>query len=163
MTRGWSWSGSYVLSEVTERIGDVDVPRARDQRHAVAFDGAWAPNDRWRLSAAWQFHTGWPTTEVDLQVERLANGKPYVHWLYEPYNSSRLPAYHRLDTRITHVIPTRRGGVSIFLDLFNAYDRENPRAVVVYASVDSSGNVRKRQYIERLLPRLPSLGVVWEF
>jgi hypothetical protein len=161
--RGLSASASYVLSRVTERIDGREVPRARDQRHALGVDVAWAPDDRWRVSAAWQYRSGWPRTSHEYEIERLRDGRPYIHWSYGPYNDDRLPSYHRLDTRLTRHIDAGSGRVSIYLDVFNVYDRMNPRSIILYASVNSRGQVVRRERTERLLPRLPSLGVVWEF
>lgn len=160
----WTWSASYALSKVTETVDGRVVPRARDQRHALAVDVAWSPAADWRLSSAWQVHTGWPRTRatVTLDDDAWAAGEYLLRTTFGPYNAARLPPYHRLDVRVTRQFRTARGRVSMFLDLFNAYGRENPRALIPSIAI-RDGQVVPIEDVETFLPRLPSLGVIWTF
>ena len=78
-----------------------------------------------------------------------------------PINSLRLPAYHRMDLRVTRTFQVGRGTLSAFLDIFNFYNRENLRS---YAYGIDLASGRPIQFAgETLLPILPSFGLTWEF
>jgi TonB dependent receptor-like, beta-barrel/CarboxypepD_reg-like domain/TonB-dependent Receptor Plug Domain len=161
--RGFDWSASYALADTKERIDGEYVARTRDQRHSFAFDVSWTPNGRWRLSTAWQYHTGWPWTPTTVRLDS-AGGSYYVFREYGAYNADRLPAYHRLDIRASREVLTTRGRLLFFIDVYNVYARENARTLVPYANgIDRNGNLIVRRGVDSLLPRLPSFGIQWQF
>jgi hypothetical protein len=80
----------------------------------------------------------------------------------EPY-AARLPAYHRLDLRVTRTFDLRRGRLAIFFDVFNLYDRENPQSYNYDLRYSRQNGLAVRRHLEPLLPRLPTLGASWEF
>ncbi|MEY2881292.1 MAG: hypothetical protein RLZZ15_3672, partial [Verrucomicrobiota bacterium] len=117
-----TWNASYALSPAEELLGATWSPRARDQRHAFSADATYAPGPRWQFSAAWQWHSGWPTTDVLYALAPLTNGRRLlVSTNGAPY-ALRLPDYHRLDFRATRRVTTARGDLRLFLDVANAYD-----------------------------------------
>ena len=157
-----TWNASYARAEARERIGGQWVRRAREQRHTVQLDATYAPDRKWQFSAAWQYHTGWPTTELAYTLATLANGRRVLTTDYGPVYGSSLPDYHRLDLRATRRIALRRGELRVFVDVFNAYDRTNyvgflHRATVTGTTVATTKRPREQ------LPVLPSAGVAWEF
>lgn len=156
------WHLSYVVSRAEERVGGRWVPRARDQRHAVYGDATYNLNPRWQFSAAWQFHTGWPTTDVVYSLATLTTGRRVVVEANGPLYGLRMPAYHRLDLRATRRITLRRGELRVFLDVFNAYDRVNLIGYDHRVSV-SGTEVTDTKKPREQLPLLPSIGVSWEF
>lgn len=160
--RGLDWSITYALSESRQTIDDVEVPGVRDQRHALALDGSWGSGNGWRFAAAWQFHSGWPRTPATMVVDTIDN-EIYASRVWGDYNTERLPAYHRLDVRISREIVTRRGRLLLLFDVYNLYGRENARGVVPYVSDIRNGRPVIRESINGLLPRLPSFGVQWTF
>jgi hypothetical protein len=159
------WSASYALAEARDHLNGVWVPRLIDQRHTVYLDLAYRPNRKWRLSGAWQYHTGWPYTPFTFELDTLRDGRVAVTRVFGPLNSERLADYHRLDFRVTRHFTTRHGRLSVFLDIFNAYDRTNSRALDFFIfTADAEGRqVSVGTQQDELLPRLPSFGVVWEF
>lgn len=157
-----AWNVSYALAEAEERLAGRWVPRARDQRHTWRGDVTYAPNPRWEFSAAAQFHTGWPTTDVVYSLATLANGRRVTVAANGPIYGERLPDYHRLDLRATRRFQLKSSELRVFIDVFNAYDRVN---VIGYDHrVTIEGNtvnvVRKPR---DQLPLLPSIGVEWGF
>jgi hypothetical protein len=156
------WHVSYALSRAEERIAGRWVPRARDQQHAFYADATYALNPRWQFSAAWHFHSGWPTTDVVYSLAPLNNNRRLLVSSNGPTYGLRLPDYHRLDLRATRRFKVKRGEVRVFVDIFNAYDRLN---LLGYDhSVSISGTVvTDRKKPREQLPFLPSLGVSWEF
>lgn len=157
----FDWTMSYALSRATERIGTFDYPSLRDQRHAFYTDITFTPNNRWRFSAAWQYHTGWPITDVNYTLVTLNNGSRATVRSFGQTLGSRLPAYHRLDLRASRTIQTRRGVVKVFIDVFNAYDQGNLIAYDFSTSV-SGGVLTVRKEPREMLPILPTAGISWE-
>lgn len=156
----WSGSASYGLAWAEETAGGRTLPRARDQRHTVFLNLTYTPRPEWSLSASWQFHSGWPVTDVGYVLLPLNNGRRFVQRVVGPPYGGRLPAYHRLDLRATRRFVLRRGEVRAFLDLFNAYDRTN---LVGYdtSAVVQGNQVTARREGRDLLPILPSIGLEW--
>lgn len=160
--RGWGWSASYALAKAEESIGSRTLPRARDQRHTVFTDLTYVPDDRWSFSASWQYHTGWPTTSVGYTLIPLNNGRRFVQRVVGPAYAERLPAYHRLDLRATRRWALKRGELRAFVDVFNAYDRQNLVGYTTSAVVQGN-QVTAQTKPKDMLPLLPSLGLEYEF
>ena len=156
------WHVSYGLSRAEEQIAGRWVPRARDQEHAFYADATYALNPRWQFSAAWHFHTGWPTTDIIYSLAPLNNGRRLLVAANGPTYGLRLPDYHRLDLRATRRFKVKGGEVRAFLDIFNVYDRVNLLGYDHQVSV-SGTQVTTRQKPREQLPFLPSVGVSWEF
>jgi hypothetical protein len=154
----WGWSAGYAWARAVERVGNREVPRARDQRHTLQIELSYAPNPRWNWSAAWRYHTGWPTTDVSYVLVPLANGRRAVQRVLGAPYAARLPAYHRLDLRVTRRWAPRWGEVRAFLDVFNAYDRVNLLGYNTSPVVRGT-QVEARREAKDLLPFLPSAGI----
>jgi hypothetical protein len=159
-----SWSASYSLAKITDRVGSVDVPRLSDNRHTVLADWAVHPvSNTWRFSAAALWHSGGPATARSFRVDSTGTGASkrfFVTPEFGGMNAERLPAYQRVDVRFTRYFDTRRGRVSLYADVFNLLGTENPRAYDY--SIFVNPFFVRRGY-DTYLPRLPSLGVSWEF
>ena len=160
----WAWSASYVLAVAEDEIDNEWVPRAMDQRHTFGLNVAYRPNNKWRLSAAWYYHTGWPTTDTHFRVDSLSDGSLFLARDFGPLNAIRVPAYHRLDLRATRNISVGRGVLQIYLDVFNAYNRTNISSYDHWAFVSDLGNlVVGRDNGQEMMQILPSLGLRYEF
>jgi hypothetical protein len=169
--RAWSvvdWSGSYTWAKSDLELNGRWVPRTLDQRHTVNLFGALNVSDRWQISASWQLHTGWPFThqQLDATVIPNSNGGParlQVTRRFGPINAERLPTYHRLDLRATRTFSIGDGGLEVYLDVFNAYDRMNLRGYEY--GLRRNGNVftTSRSAGEGQFPLLPTLGARWTF
>jgi hypothetical protein len=166
----WDWSASYALSSTEALIDNVWVPQFWDQTHALGLSLGWRPTPNWTITGAWQIHSGWPFTPQIIEFDTLTvfQGEGLdsaLRWREEfgALNNDRLPAYHRLDLRVTRSFPLRRGTLDVYVDLFNAYDQQNLRSYEY--SVRFIGNELKwvRSPDEELLPLLPSIGLRWEF
>ena len=162
VARHLTWSASYVFALSDEVIDGRRVPRALDQRHTVALDVGWSPSPGWRLNAAWLHHSGWPTTSFDFAVDTLAGGEIFVGRVYGARNTDRLTPYHRLDLRATRTVVLGATRLSLFVDLFNVYNRRNARAYDALVTNDR-GRLTFGKRVDALLPRLPSFGASWEF
>jgi len=157
----FDWTVSYALSQATEMAGAAKLPGLRDQRHAFYADLSYSPSPVWRFSAAWQYHTGWPVTDLNFERVTLSNGSRVTVRSFGPTLGSRLPAYHRLDLRASRTIPTRHGVLKVFVDVFNAYDHRNLIAYDYSTSV-TGGVLTVRKEPRDMLPILPTAGLSWE-
>ena len=92
----------------------------------------------------------------------LANGRIAITDTFGPTYGDRLPAYHRLDARVTRSWATAHGQVSAFLDAYNLYDRSNPYGYEYSLSLRSTTLNVERTGVS-MLPFLPSIGVSWAF
>ena len=128
----------------------------------MAADLSYVPDARWSFSAAWQYHTGWPTTDVGYVLVPLNNGRRFVQRVVGPAYAERLPAYHRLDLRATRRWTLKRGELRAYVDVFNAYDHANLVGYTYSANVQGN-QVTAQPKPKDLLPLLPSLGVEYEF
>jgi outer membrane receptor protein involved in Fe transport len=158
----FAWNASYALARAEELQANDWVPRARDQRHTWRGDLTYSPSPRWQFSAAWQYHTGWPTTDVVYSLASLTNGRRVAVAANGPVYGLRLPVYHRLDLRATRRIQFARSQLRIFLDVFNAYDRVNVIGFDHRVTISGTEVISTRKPRDQL-PVLPSIGVDWEF
>ncbi len=176
--RRWAWSASYVLSiaedEVPELFGadcaagsgcanTLWVPRRYDQRHAVGLNASYTPDPRWNISVAWRYHSGWPATAWSYQVEQLPDGRIFWTRTFGPIRELRLPAYHRMDLRVTRDFTVRRNTLRAYLDFFNLYDRTNLGSYEFGGTYSNGTMIMERRNGQTLLPLLPTIGFRYEF
>jgi hypothetical protein len=162
-----SWSAMYVLSRSEDELEGVWVPRTLDQPHTLSLRTAFPRGRTWQVSAAWQYHTGWPATDQIVQVvipeDPQGEAAQIAQRGFGPLNRERLPAYHRLDMRITKSFGVGNGQLELFLDVFNVYDRVNLRGFAYNLVPSGRSWISRRVPGEELLPRLPTLGFRWVF
>ncbi len=157
------WSASYALAFNDDVLAGRRMPSAFEQRHTLNLNVDWQPSESWRVSAAWQLHSGWPVTPIEFEVDSLHDGTHHVRAHYGEMNSGRLAPYHRLDLRVSNERELWKGRLSVYVDLFNVYDRANPRGLG-YTVADwnaARADVRRRPMSQ--LPLLPTLGARWVF
>jgi len=163
-----AWSVSYALSRAEDRVDGRWAPRTLDQTHALNVHFAVPLGADWQISGSWQYHTGWPFTEqqLDLAVVDSEDGSQEVQVLrrgFGPINAERLPDYHRLDLRTTRAFRFERSTLEVYLDVFNVYDRVNLRGYEWFLQERAGAFRAARDAGEEQLPRLPTLGVRWVF
>ena len=166
------WKVGYTLSYVEEKLveytldgNDIPVnetlPGEFDQRHALFIDLSYRPSADWKFSLAWEYHSGWPYTEMvndDYHQLFLINHK------FEEVYAERMPTYHRMDIRINRTFNTSHGRVYIFLDIINLYDHDNIFTYDYEEAYNYNGYYYEKDPLY-YLHFIPSLGVswVWEF
>jgi hypothetical protein len=150
------WSGwiSATLADVHDEIEGVAVPRSWDQREALTF----SVNHRrtlWNVNVAGTYHSGWPTTPVSA---RLVEGR--IVSAPGPRGAVRLPAYHRVDVRVSR----SSGPLSLFLEVLNVLDHTNVTRIDGFDfTIAPDGTVTPLARQESILGILPSFGVTWRF
>ena len=133
----------------TSAAFDYDVPVVAN----VVVNYRW--NRLWDAGLRWTFHSGMPYTAIVGNQENPDFADYYLP-IYGELNGSRASPYHRLDLRVERqFIGTRLRG-SVYLDIINAYARENGGAVE-YKPIPNSSSYQLEE--EETLPLLPSIGV----
>jgi hypothetical protein len=163
-----SWSGSYVLAEAEQEVEEAWSPRTLDQRHTLNFRAAYRLGRKWQISGAYQYHTGWPVTEQYAEAEVVGEENPSTPFLvrryFGPLNGIRLPAYKRLDLRVTRDVQLQDSRIELFLDIFNVLNESNLRSYQYDPDFRYVfGGHTLRTPGDELLPILPTLGFRWVF
>jgi outer membrane receptor protein involved in Fe transport len=161
--RRFGWAASYAYAVSEEEVGGRWIPRGWDQRHTFYADVTYVPARNWQLSCSWQFHTGWPFTDINYSLVTLNDGSLIYTWAYGPVRGMRAPAYHRLDLRATRRFQLKHGTLRAFVDIFNAYDRQNEVGYDSHYAWIEQGQLHVVKTPGTMLPLLPSAGLVWEF
>jgi len=126
-------------------------------------DASASPRPGWRVSAAWEFHSGWPATPITFGLDTLVDGTHHVRAEYGIFNSTRIGPYHRLDLRVSNDRRLGPGKLTVYLDVFNVYGRNNPRGLGYTVADWNAAEVVVSQRSKLQLPRIPTLGVQWTF
>jgi hypothetical protein len=176
--RRWDWWASYALAVAEDEYPDLEggsctetdpcadgpwVPRQYDQRHTVGLQVTYRPAPAWDVSWAWAYHSGWPVTLSSYELATLADGNRFWVRSFEALRGSRLPAYHRLDVRVTRDMTVRGGTLRAYLDLFNVYDRTNVASYRYDFRMENGTPVSVRRNGLTLMPLLPTIGFRYEF
>ncbi len=152
---GWL---AYTHSRVLDRVDGEWLHRTWDQRNYAGGGFTWR-NGLWETSLAATWHTGWPTTEVELLTL-----EPFPLATAEKRNASNLSDYARLDLRISRRFELASAGeLTAFLEISNLTQRNND-CCVEYQLEDTETQETFLDVEPRgSLPLVPSLGVLWKF
>ncbi len=161
------WWGSYVYARAEDRVDGIMIPKVFDQRHTLNFNLNYMHNERWRWNFAWIYHTGWPTTDFNLDITTgtLGGDLAYGYQLRpQQYNAARIDPYHRLDIRVTRTFNTKDNGrVGVFLEVINLYNRNNIRNLeytVFQQEVYDYPVIVETGY--KWIGLMPSVGITWD-
>lgn len=152
----WTWWLGYTWSQARDRIDGREIPRSWDQRHAITAGLHWA-NERWDVTLADTYHTGWPTTPV-----RVEGVGPTATVSIGERNSARFDDFNSTDFRINRRVLLAHGELDLFLEVANLFNERNPCCQSISASRTPSGIVLDRE-IEHWLGIVPSVGVLWRY
>lgn len=105
------------------------------------------------LGFKWRYQSGQLITPLDGVIQDSTDPALY-NPVYGDVNSSRLPAYHRLDVRLDREVPTRGNwDLTFYVELLNLYNRAN---VVGYEY--KGADYSKREDVTDL-PFVPNFGL----
>ncbi len=173
---GWV---SYALAYAYRERDGLRIPFNFDQRHTVNVVANIRLNDWLDLGIRWRYGSGFPITPAVRVAPRIAPNKDGVPEIVtdargrvifnldyggeENLNAARLPAYHRLDVRLTAKTQFWGGRWEFYLDVINAYNRTN---VIGYRyDVEDRRDVPNgrlpvltREQTD-MLPLIPTLGI----
>jgi hypothetical protein len=130
--RNTIWA-SVTVSEVLNTFPGLEAdsfPASTDQRGEFKIADAVEVMSRWSVSAAWVVGSGRPYTAAS-KVESVwfPDGTAASQVIFGSKNSSRLPAYHRLDLATQRDFVFGRSTVSVGGAVFNVYDHRNLFAI----------------------------------
>lgn len=129
---GWL---AYTLSWAENKIGGINdgdwYTASNDRRHDISAVATLRLNERWTLSAAWQFSSGQALTAPSAKYDLM--GKTYYY--YAERNGYRAPAAHHLDLGATSEKRlSDRLRRTLTIGIYNLYSRRNP--YMIYFSND---------------------------
>ncbi len=126
-----------------ERVFDFDQP------HILTALGTWNIGAGWSLGVRWRLVSGNPYAPVTGSIYDAFTD------VYVPVfarERSRLPSFHQLDVRLDKTWTFDTWKLNLYLDVQNAYNRENPEGV------SYSYDYSQSQFISGL-PVLPIFGI----
>jgi outer membrane receptor protein involved in Fe transport len=176
---GWA---SYTWGRSERDEYDRTVAFEYDRRHAGTAVASWRISPRWELGATARAFSGFPLTPV-LRLRVAADEAPdgrYVpdrdaegRYVYEPdrggvgnLNTGRLPAFFRLDLRLSWKPRGDAGRWLFYLDVINATNRQNVGELDPLLSHDPASPAdQPRLTLEpsAAIPFLPSVGIRFRF
>lgn len=122
------WDGWLALSlgkaERTDLRNNETIPFDYDRPVMLDVVVNFRPSKNWSLGWKWTYQTGDRYTPI-VDVATNENNPDILEPIYGERNSQTAPAYHRLDFRAEYKKPTEWGHWSLYIDLVNAYGREN--------------------------------------
>lgn len=123
--------------------------------HNLNLVGVWSPKDGWEVSSSYRLASGAPFTPILGGTPDGSGG-----WLpvEGPRYSDRLPTYHRMDVRVTHLFSTEKLRWVTFLEVMNLLDRRNPGSYS-YSPDFSSRQAEPSYFAKRLL--VGGLTLMW--
>lgn len=150
---GWL---SYTLSRSERRL-DGHLPYELfnlDQTHILTAIGVVRLPRGWQVGARFRLVSGNPYTPAVGAVFDGSAGN-YIPISGAP-NSERVPMFHQLDVRVDKRFVWRRSSLTTYLDVQNAYNRQNAEFVVYAYDFSEQRTVPS-------LPIIPSVGIKLEF
>jgi outer membrane receptor protein involved in Fe transport len=168
------WWASYSWAKVTDSINGSDELRNWDQKHAVQAGIAWHRGP-WELGLALNVHSGWPTTSLHL-VENMGTEQlpdedaedgdgedEDIVLEFGPRNAQNFAVFASVDFRVSREWPLRKGSISAFFELSNAFDRKNECCIDYDIEDEDADELMLEESIDLWLPILPAVGVLWKF
>lgn len=137
-------------------------PPKYDRRHDINLVGNYQFNDRWKMTASFNFATGQSYTQVlgrYIQLDLPWTNDERNTFTVGRVNASRLPSYHRMDISFSRAGKFfNLGDSELQLQIINVYSRRN----VWFYSFDFDENPVERNPVN-LLPILPSISYTVNF
>ncbi|HEX6728546.1 MAG TPA: TonB-dependent receptor, partial [Pyrinomonadaceae bacterium] len=149
---GWI-SYAYSRANLSDGLTGLRFPSDTDQRHTVNAFASYRFTETWNLSGEMRYGSGPPIPGFFRKV-----GTDY--FLSSERNQERVPDYSRVDVRLSKAFLFNRWKLTLTGEVINFLNKDNVR----YAGFDGFGfDGRVFGRLDRLLPILPSAGVVIEF
>ena len=165
-TTGWI---GYTLSWTNRKFENINFgewyPYKYDRRHDFSLVISHKFNDMWDVGATWVYGTGNALTfpqavYLGLPSSNSWNDQLFVESVesYGSRNSTRLPAYHRLDFAVNKHIKKKNFSSTWTFGAYNMYNRKNPW----FAYLDYQNNERVANQVS-LFPLIPSVSYRIQF
>jgi len=164
-TTGWI---GYSLSWADRRFDNINFGEwysyKYDRRHDFSLVISHKFNNKWDVGATWVYGTGNAITFPQGVYTGLPQVSPWngqaVEFVesYGDRNSTRLPAYHRLDFGINKHKKRKKWDSTLSLGAYNVYNRKNP--FFAYLAYEDNQRVAKQV---SLFPIIPSISYRIQF
>lgn len=178
---GWA---SYTFGVADSKAYGLTYPFDYDRRHSLSVVGSWHLTRRLDLSFTARMASGFPYTRVnglrvaavedandgdgdadrsELVPERDAAGRPVWETSFgglSELNSSRMPYFARLDTRLTFTPARGNGRFKFYLDVINLLNRKN--AGLMETTLEYDPGSEQPRIVEKptgSIPFIPSFGI----
>jgi hypothetical protein len=149
---GWI-SYAYSRTRLTDSQTGLQFVSDTDQRHTLNVFSNYRFTETWNLSGEWRYGSGQPIPGFFRPV-----GTGY--FLSNQRNFARVPDYSRVDVRLSKAFLFKRWKLTVTGEVINLFNQNNVR----YEGFDGfAENGQVFGQLSRLLPVLPSAGVVIEF
>lgn len=147
---GYTWAHAGMRDVLTGETFDAD----QDQRHTLNAVGIAPLSNRTSVSATLRVGSNVPLIGY---FERTSDGGGLR--LAAERNRVRLPLYARLDLRATRMLTTTPPITTLFVEVMNVTGRRNLGQVggSIQSTLEATG------FVERMIPLVPSVGLVVEF
>lgn len=126
--------------------------RVFDNQFVFSVEGGYTINKEWELSARWIYAGGRPYTPFDINASTQLNTGVLDD---NNINNSRFPAYHSLNVRADKRFFLENSSITVYLSIWNTYNRENAQAVI-WNTFDNRPETVKQFGL------LPIFGIEWE-
>jgi hypothetical protein len=153
-----SYTWSRVLYQITGINNGLEYPALHDIPSDIRFTAIFKPVERIGISTFWTYHTGYAVTLPVGNVSKNSSSYSGIA-IYTDRNSSRFPAYHRLDLSV-FLYPKNKNkrykGIWS-AGVYNAYSRMNP------IGVNLSEGSRNTFYVYTLYRMIPYISYNFQF
>ena len=165
-TTGWI---GYTLSWANRRFDNINFGEwysyKYDRRHDFSLVISHKFNDKWDVGATWVYGTGNAITFPQGVYTGMPQISPWDEQVavdfvesYGNRNSTRLPAYHRLDFGVNKHKKRKKWVSTLSLGAYNLYNRKNP--FFAYLAYEDNQRVAKQV---SLFPIIPSISYRIQF
>jgi len=153
---GWVSYGLLYAKEDLRDDGKGAYPRYTDQRHTLALVADVDLGKRWSANARIFYGSGYAYTPF---TARFNNNLQRWEWIAGEQNSAHLPAYKRVDARVSRELKIWNLSALAFIDVSNLFNFDN---VFGYNYSFTNTGLPKVEP-EELFPIVPTLGVTLRF
>ncbi len=149
---GWISYG-YSRTKLADGQDKLTFVSDSDQQHTLNVYGNYRFTDTWNFSGEWRYGSGQP-------VPGFYGQDAAGFFLVNRRNQIRVPYYSRVDVRLSKAFLFKKAKLTLTGEVLNLLNHNNLR----YAGFDLYLlNGRVQGQLERVLPILPSAGIVIEF
>lgn len=148
------WWAGYTLALAEDEIDGKWVSRSWEQRQALNGGIAWQQGP-WNLNVGATWHSGWPTTAVELEDD---TGPGVV---VGSRNAISYEDFFSVDLRFSYTATLRSGELETFVEFTNLTVHDNPCCTTWTVGTDDGGATTLDRKLDYWLRFVPNIGVRW--
>ncbi len=145
-------SGSLFRAQYRDGLGQWRN-RVFDVRYLLNAEGGYRSERNWAISAQWSLSGGSPYTPFDMALSVPVNAGIFDQ---TAVNAIRNPALHSLNLRYDHHVSFRASRLTLYLDIWNVYNRKN-------TGLRYWNSSKRREEVMHSWGILPMLGAEYAF